>query len=297
MLLLAQTEAWLVDALTFAGVRDTLQSVLARGQVVGGAAMLGGSLTGGFVAQAARVGVPYIMRSVTLGLSLLAAFIWMKDLRLHPQPPGWHGQGSAADTPGLDRERMGQSAGALAHAGGALLQAESTFYGFYALQPYLLQLYGNPDAFAVASLSAAIMAGAQMLAGVLMRGFGRGFRRRSGALIATYLTSTMCLLALGLNRNFALAVALVVIWGLSFALGMPIRQTYINGIIPSQQRATVLSFDNLMSSAGAWPSHTGAGPSSRHLWLRPIVRGVCGDPGGGGAVPPCWPGGKKRRRM
>jgi MFS family permease len=31
---------------------------------------------------------------------------------------------------------------------------------------------------------------------------------------------------------------------------MPIRQTYINRIIPSQQRATVLSFDSLMSSAG-----------------------------------------------
>ena len=31
---------------------------------------------------------------------------------------------------------------------------------------------------------------------------------------------------------------------------MPIRQTYINGIIPSQQRATVLSFDSLMSSVG-----------------------------------------------
>jgi MFS family permease len=31
---------------------------------------------------------------------------------------------------------------------------------------------------------------------------------------------------------------------------MPIRQAYINGIIPSQQRATVLSFDSLMGNAG-----------------------------------------------
>ena len=31
---------------------------------------------------------------------------------------------------------------------------------------------------------------------------------------------------------------------------MPIRQAYLNGIIPSEQRATVLSFDNLMASAG-----------------------------------------------
>ena len=31
---------------------------------------------------------------------------------------------------------------------------------------------------------------------------------------------------------------------------MPMRQAYVNGLIPSEQRATVLSFDNLMASAG-----------------------------------------------
>jgi MFS family permease len=39
-------------------------------------------------------------------------------------------------------------------------------------------------------------------------------------------------------------------WGLTFSASVPIRQAYLNGIIPSQQRATVLSFDNLMASAG-----------------------------------------------
>jgi hypothetical protein len=31
---------------------------------------------------------------------------------------------------------------------------------------------------------------------------------------------------------------------------MPIRQAYLNGMIPSRQRATVLSFDSLMGSSG-----------------------------------------------
>ena len=35
-----------------------------------------------------------------------------------------------------------------------------------------------------------------------------------------------------------------------FAALSPIRQAYLNGIIPSQQRATVLSFDSLMGSTG-----------------------------------------------
>jgi MFS family permease len=34
------------------------------------------------------------------------------------------------------------------------------------------------------------------------------------------------------------------------AFESPMRQAFINGLIPSEQRATVLSFDSLMSSAG-----------------------------------------------
>ena len=45
-------------------------------------------------------------------------------------------------------------------------------------------------------------------------------------------------------------LALIVVWGLLFAASMPIRQTYLNGLIPSQQRATILSFDSMMSSTG-----------------------------------------------
>ncbi len=35
-----------------------------------------------------------------------------------------------------------------------------------------------------------------------------------------------------------------------FAIEVPVRQAFINGIIPTEQRATVLSFDSLMGSAG-----------------------------------------------
>ena len=38
-------------------------------------------------------------------------------------------------------------------------------YTFYALQPYLLDLYGDPNAYSVAGLAAAIVAGSQILGG------------------------------------------------------------------------------------------------------------------------------------
>ena len=53
-------------------------------------------------------------------------------------------------------------------------------------------------------------------------------------------------------------IALIVVWGLLFAAEMPIRQAYMNGMIPSQQRATILSFDSLMSSTGG-------------VWAQPLL--------------------------
>ena len=53
-----------------------------------------------------------------------------------------------------------------------------------------------------------------------------------------------------MTSSFALAIGLLVVWGFAFSIGEPIRQAYIHGIIPSQQRATVLSYDSLMGSAG-----------------------------------------------
>ena len=53
-------------------------------------------------------------------------------------------------------------------------------------------------------------------------------------------------------------IALIVVWGLLFAAEMPIRQAYLNGMIPSQQRATILSFDSLMGSTGG-------------VWAQPVL--------------------------
>ena len=45
-------------------------------------------------------------------------------------------------------------------------------------------------------------------------------------------------------------VASGIAWALLAAIEEPIRRTYLNGLIASEQRATVLSFDALIGSAG-----------------------------------------------
>jgi MFS family permease len=244
------TEAWLADALASAGVKASLESVLAKGQVVGGAAMLAGSVAGGLIAQKTNLGVPYIIRSVLLGLTLLSAFIWMKDLGFTPD----RSKGVLVEVRRVVRESI-DSGWHNPPVRWLMLSAVGVggvnIFAFYALQPYLLELYGDPGAFGIAGLAAAIIAGTQMLAGLIVPRLRHLFGRRTHTLIITSLLAAGGLAGLGLTRSFPVAIALLVVWGLTFSVGMPIRQAYINGIIPTQQRATVLSFDNLMSSTGA----------------------------------------------
>jgi MFS family permease len=47
-----------------------------------------------------------------------------------------------------------------------------------------------------------------------------------------------------------MAIGLLCIWGLASAAAQPVRQAYLNGLIPSKQRASILSFDALLGSSG-----------------------------------------------
>ncbi len=123
-------------------------------------------------------------------------------------------------------------------------------YVFYAMQPYLLELYGDPQAYTVAGLTAAIVAAAQIVGGLTVTFIRRLFRTRTGLIISATAVSIAAVAGLGLVTHFATAIGLLVIWGFVFSMVMPVRQAYLNGLIPSAQRATVLSFDSLMGSSG-----------------------------------------------
>jgi MFS family permease len=124
------------------------------------------------------------------------------------------------------------------------------FYAFYAFQPYLLELYGDEGAYGIAGLAAAIIAGAQIVGGLIVPWARRLFRRRTHAVIVGTASTAIILALVGWIPHFWVALVLMVAWALIFAIEAPLRQAYVNGVIPSEQRATVLSFDALMGSAG-----------------------------------------------
>jgi MFS family permease len=242
-------EAWLVDALKFAGYEGGLETVMGRGQMVSGAAMLGGSVLGGVIAQATSLGVPFLMRVGVLVAMFFVAQRMMQDLGFTPEPSAHPLQDmrklfDESIDYGLRNPPVRWVMLAAPFASGVGI------YTFYALQPYLLELWGNPKAYSIAGLAAAIVAGAQILGGYLAPLFRRMFRKRTSALILATLASAAVLAALGLTNSFWVALVLLTVWAMVFAAEMPIRQAYVNDMIPSRQRATVLSFDSLMGSSG-----------------------------------------------
>ena len=242
-------EAWLVDALTATGFTGELETVFGRGQIVMGVAMLTGSVAGGFIAQTTSLGVPFVLRGVILVGMFAVAFKMMHDI-------GFTSRKGAS----IGAEVRQLASATIEHGWRApavkWLMLEAMFvggvgiYGFYALQPYLLELYGDPHAYQVAGLVAAIVAGAEILGGWSAPRVRRLFHRRTSALIVTGIAAVTTLAIIGLIDNFYAVIALIVVWALLAAAALPIRQTYLNALIASSERASILSFDSMMASVG-----------------------------------------------
>jgi MFS family permease len=250
-------EAWLVDALTATGYTGNLETVFGRGQIVTGAGMLSGSVAGGFLAEQVSLGFPFLLRGLILIVMFAVAFRLMYDVGFTPEKSG---------RPLAEMRRIASNSIDYGWRVPAVkwLMVEALFtggvgiYAFYALQPYLLELYGDPTAYEIAGLAAAIVAGAQILGGIAAPRIRGLFRRRTSALIAMAVVGVFTLALIGTVQSFWAVIGLTTIWALLFAATMPIRQTYINGMIPSRQRATILSFDSMMSSSGG-------------VWTQPVL--------------------------
>ncbi len=242
-------EAWLVDALNATGFTGSLETVFGRGQIVTGVAMLTGSVAGGYLAQVTNLGVPFVLRGVILVVMFVLAFVLMRDIGFTPV----RGAGFSRGVRNITGASL-QYGWRVPAVKWMMLASPFTagvgIYAFYALQPFLLELYGDPSAYGIAGLVAAIVAGAQIVGGIAAPFVRRIFERRTSALLAAVAASSATLILIGVFQSFWGALVLITVWGLIAAASMPIRQAYMNGLIPSQQRATILSFDSMLGSSG-----------------------------------------------
>ena len=251
-------EAWLVDALHASDFQGDLDTVFGRGQTVLGIAMLVGSVAGGFIAQFTNLGVPYIIRAGVLGITFVVAFVAMHDIGFQPR----RGERPLSEVRRVLRASV-DSGFRRPAVRWLMLSTPFTFgvsfYTFYAMQPHLLDLYGDESAFGIAGLAASILAGAQIVGGLIVPAIRKVFSRRTHALITFTALGSLALLFLALTRNIWLAIGLLIVWSIAFSASRPMRLAYLNGCIPSEQRATVISFDSLMGSAGGAVIQPGLG--------------------------------------
>ncbi len=243
------TEAWLVDGLKATGYKGSLESAFGKGQIANGVAMMIGTVAGGIIAQTTNLGVPYGVRTVLLAVAFVVAWRAMRDVGFTPKArvsvvAEMGGILRASLDHGLRKPSVRWVMLAAPFAAGV------TGYGFYAAQPYLLQLYGDSGSYVISGLSAALVAGAQIIGGASAPVIGKLFRRRTSVLLVASIGAVIVLLLMGLASGFWAVLILLTVWAVLSAATGPIRQAYLNERIPSAQRATVLSSDNVLSSAG-----------------------------------------------
>ena len=242
-------DAWLVDALRAVGYKGSLETVFGRSQIFSGSAMLVGSVLGGVVAQMSNLGAPFLVRVALLLAMFFVAAMLMRDIGFTPD----RSEGPIAATGTVLRASLKYGLG---RPPVRWLMLASPFtagvgiYVFYALQPHLLQLWGDEGAYSIAGLAAALLSGASIVGGLMAPWVRKLFRKRTSTILLAAVTSALVLVTFGFVQNFWIAIGLVALWGIASAIDDPVHRAYLNAMIPSKQRATVLSFDSLMGSAG-----------------------------------------------
>jgi MFS family permease len=256
-------EAWLVDALKTTGYEGGLESVFARTGIVTNALMLVGSVGGGLLGSI-NLAIPYVVRAFLLALLCIWAYFSMHDIGYTPRAL------TASAIPAEMRKVARESITFGWEKLPVRLIMITTFiqglyyiWGFYAAQPYMLDLLGQPDAVWVAGVLTALVSVSGMIGSWLVDRLMKWFHYRTSTLILAAALLSASTVGVGLAGTFGLAVLLFLVGSLAYGLIQPVRQAFLHQLIPSAQRATVISFNSLLDSAGGVVGQMGLGYLSR----------------------------------
>ena len=255
-------EAWLVDALASTGFEGQLDRVFARGSMITGLAMLAGTAGGGLLGSV-DLALPYAVRSALLAGVFALAFFTMQDRGFSPR---------ALRTADLPKEMKRVARASLNYGwqrrsirllmATSFLQFGFLTWAFHAWQPYFLELLGR-HAVWVAGLIAALISVSTILGNVLVDWFSRYCGKRSTLLLWAAAIQTAAAIGVGLAGSFWLAVPLFLVVTGAMGVTGPVKQAYLHAVIPSEQRASVLSFDSMLGNTGAGLGQSGLGLLSR----------------------------------
>ena len=255
-------EAWLVDALTATGYDGQLDRVFARGSMVTSVAMLIGTVTGGLLGMI-DLSLPYVVRAAMLVLVFGIALVTMHDLGFTPKG------GKLADLPGEMTQIMDASIRFGWQRRSVRLLMSYSFinwgfmtWGYYAWQPYFLELFGR-DAVWVAGVVAALISLSMVAGNGIVEWVSRYCAKRTSLLLWAGAVQACAAVGVGIVDSFYVAVGLFLIVAGTLGVAGPVKQAYLHQLIPTEQRATVVSFDAMMGNAGGVMGQSGLGYLSR----------------------------------
>jgi MFS family permease len=251
-------EAWLVDGLHGLGFDGGMDRIFANGQIIGGIAMLVGTVGGGLLGQI-DLSIPFIVRSVLLVALFALAFYGMHDIGFEARTVTLRSLPAEANAVARAGIRFGWKGRPLrwVMVAGAI-QNGFFFWAWYAWQPYFLELLAR-DAVWVAGVVAALLSLAMIIGNATVRVVTRFGGRRTTILIWTGIAFSLASIAVGFAASFLFALAALLVGAVAMGLQMPVRQAFIHGMVPSAQRATVVSFDSMVAGIGAVGGQAGLG--------------------------------------
>ena len=254
-------EAWLVDGVRASGFEGEMDGVFSRGQMISGAAMLVGTVGGGLLGQV-DLALPFLVRAGLLIVLAVMAFGGMHDIGFEPRRVWGRDLIAEASRIGRAGVRFGWRHRSLR----LLMLATAVQMGFfawawYAWQPYFLELLGR-DAVWVAGVVAALLAVSMMAGNGIVGYVTRWCGRRTTLLLGAGTVFSLALVGVGAVSSFFPALALLFVGGVAIGVQSPVRQAFLHQVVPSEQRATVVSFDSMIAGGGQVVGQTSLGAFS-----------------------------------
>ena len=135
-------------------------------------------------------------------------------------------------------------------------------WGFYAWQPYFLELLGR-DAVWVAGVVAALISLSMVVGNAIVEWISRHCSKRTTLLLWAGAIQATAAVGVGVADSFYVAVGLFAVVAGTVGVVGPVKQAYLHELIPTDQRATVVSFDSMVGNAGGILGQSGLGYVSR----------------------------------
>jgi MFS family permease len=207
--------------------------------------------------------LPFLVRAGLLAAVFVVALGAMHDIGFTP-----HATGRSALPTEMHRVLRASVAFGWRSRSVRLLMFVSLVHGgflmwaFYAWQPYLLDLLGE-DAVWVAGIIAALVAVSTIAGNALVELFTRFCGRRTSLLLASSVVLAGAAAGVGLADSFWPSLVLFLVAMGAIGVGTPVQQAYLHAVVPSAERATVVSSVSLVASAGGIGGSLGLGYLSR----------------------------------